>query len=408
MNSNIYGKGIICNRDTREEGRNKNWINYFIIIVLVLFLILLIFSVGFFIHQDSPNVDFDPIVGIVFGVLGVLGCFGGIYWNESTYKDKIKYFANPDDIKQLEQNKKDIKAKIQEINDKNWEIRTEKGKILLKQNSKVAPINNDVQSKLSKLQEELSKLQPQLNNLQYNYNILVNANEIYNNIKEFNNNFIKELYNIQDIKYLDNYKTFASNLGNEINKFNQYDTFDKQFNDDEKIEIKKFNGIKSIINNTEINNLTQLYSALHKVDTFKDTGILSLFDSKLKEFADLQKDYDKINEINKLMKELEDTQISKDDYNKKHARLDKLINSLSQSMHKIDDIHKKELDKARQKNAELLAQEQQLLAQEQQLIAQQQKELEQKQAELLAQKQKEPEEQARQSVAAILNVKPPT
>jgi t-SNARE complex subunit (syntaxin) len=45
MNSNIYGKGIICNRDTREEARNKNWINYGIIIVLVLFLILLIFSV---------------------------------------------------------------------------------------------------------------------------------------------------------------------------------------------------------------------------------------------------------------------------------------------------------------------------------------------------------------------------
>lgn len=346
MNSNIYGKGIICNRDTREEGRNKNWINYFIIIVLVLFLILLIFSVGFFIHQDSPNVDFNPMVGIVFGILGVLGCFGGIYWNESTYKDKIKYFANPDDIKQLEQNKKDIKAKIQEINDKNWEIRTEKGKILLKKNSKVAPINNDLQSKLSKLQEELSDLQQQLNNLQYNYNILVNANEIYNNIKEFNNNFIKELYNIQDIKYLDNYKTIASNLGNEINKFNQ-------FNEDENKEINKFNDIKLIIIKDNLKDLNQLYSALSTVDTFKDTGILSLLDSKSKEFADLQAKYVEIesnnNTIDNLLMSLKQTNISNEEYNTKHAQLEELLNKMVATISSIDDAHfaeaKKQLDR---------------------------------------------------------------
>jgi|LauGreDrversion4_2_1035121.scaffolds.fasta_scaffold61650_2 hypothetical protein len=334
MNSNIYGKGIICNRDTRQEAINKNWINYSLIILLVLFLILLLFSIGFFVHKDLPTVNYDPIVGITFGVLGVLGCFGTILWNESKYKDKIKYFDNPNDIELLRQNKTNIKNKIKEINEKTYNIKWEKNT-----------------QTLDYLQTELDKLRSDLGGLKNEYNKLVKANELYANIKIFNNNFIYDIFNINDIKDLNNYKTIATNIYKDITNFQQLLS-----NDAEKKELNIFIDIESLLRK-DLKDMGELYGQLSIRDTFKDNTLLKVLESKTKEANDLKEKYDKINQIDTLLKELEDTTLTEEAFKQKHDDLDKFINNLTQSLSNIDETHSKyakELNSALQKQRDAL------------------------------------------------------
>jgi hypothetical protein len=321
MNSNIYGKGIICNRDTRQEAINKNWINYSLIILLVLFLILLLFSIGFFVHKDLPTVNYDPIVGITFGVLGVLGCFGTILWNESKYKDKIKYFDNPNDIELLRQNKTDIKNKIKEINQKIYNIKWEKNT-----------------QTLDYLQKELDTLRSDLGILKNEYNKLVKTNELYANIKIFNNNFIYDIFNINDIKDLNNYKTIASNINNYRTDLQRLLS-----NDAEIKELNIFIDIESLLK-TDLKDMGELYRQLSILENFKNNTLLKVLESKTKEANDLKEKYKEINKIDILLKELEDTTLTEEAFKKKHEDLDKFINNLTKSLAGIDEKHSKYKD----------------------------------------------------------------
>jgi hypothetical protein len=108
-------KNAICSVDDRESAKERNKWSKIILVVLILFLLLLIFSIGFYIRQNNSDLKYDPIYGIVFGVLGIIGCIIGHYYNSKTYIENSKYDENDTDIESLKNNKQEIKSLLNQI-----------------------------------------------------------------------------------------------------------------------------------------------------------------------------------------------------------------------------------------------------------------------------------------------------
>lgn len=120
---NTYSiKNAICSVDNRESGKKRNKWTKIIFVVLIVFLTLLIFSVGFYIRQNNTNMPYDPIYGIVFGGIGILGCIIGHYYNTKTYIDNSQYDDEDTDIESLKNNKKEIRTTLDKISSLQKEI----------------------------------------------------------------------------------------------------------------------------------------------------------------------------------------------------------------------------------------------------------------------------------------------
>ena len=120
---NTYSiKNAICSVDNRESGKKRNKWTKIIFVVLIVFLTLLIFSVGFYIRQNNTNIPYDPIYGIIFGGIGILGCIIGHYYNTKTYIDNSQYDDEDTDIESLKNKKKEIRTTLEKISSLQKEI----------------------------------------------------------------------------------------------------------------------------------------------------------------------------------------------------------------------------------------------------------------------------------------------
>lgn len=162
-------KNAICSVDNRESEKKRNKWSKIILTVLIIFIILLIFSIGFYIRQNNSNSKYDPIYGIVFGVLGILVCIVGHYYNTKTYIDNSKYDDDDSDIESLKNNKKEIRTILNEISSLQKEISTlqrklsyekikEKSKQIIQDYKKRSNLNNN-----SKVQPSLLRQNAQSN-----------------------------------------------------------------------------------------------------------------------------------------------------------------------------------------------------------------------------------------------------
>ena len=230
---NTYSiKNAICSIDNRESGKKRNKWTKIILTVLIIFIILLIFSIGFYIRQNNTNISYDPIYGIILGCIGIIGCIIGHYFNSKTYLENSKYDDDDTDIESLKNNKKEIRNTLKEISSLKKEISSlqrnliyenkkrdlaalkEKSNQIVqdyKNKSKVQPslledetakkpilLRQNAQSKLleedniSKIKKELENKQSVLNNLNIKLGELKNkyvglktASDSYNELKEY-------------------------------------------------------------------------------------------------------------------------------------------------------------------------------------------------------------------------------
>ncbi len=290
-------KNAICSIDNRESAKERNKWSKIIFVVLIVFLILLIFSIGFYIRQSNNDSKYDPIYGIVFGCIGIIGCVLGHYFNSKTYLEKSKYDDDDTDIESLKNNKKEIKTTLKEISSLKKEISLlqrnliyenkkrdlaalkEKSKQIVqdyKNKSKVQPslleeetakkpilLRQNAQSDLleeeniSKIKKELENKQSVLNNLNIKLGELKNkyvglktANDSYNELKEY---YKETLYLVaKRDSDVDKTEKDAADINENLKKMNELFNIIQQFyNDFNQQEQKNLKHIKEELENSE-------------------------------------------------------------------------------------------------------------------------------------------------------------
>lgn len=112
-----YFQGIICNRDTRESGKKRNFWTNIILVILIISIVLLIICITLVLNANN-----NWWVYLIFGLLGIFGCVFGHYYNTKTYIENSKYDIDNDDIANFKKIKINIKNSIQTISQNKKEI----------------------------------------------------------------------------------------------------------------------------------------------------------------------------------------------------------------------------------------------------------------------------------------------
>ena len=113
---------VICSKKNKELNKTKYWANILILTFIIITCILLIVSVGAYIGYTHTEYNANTsIVGIVFGVLGIILSIGAYWYNNK--KTKLDdYIIDDTDIFELRKIKADIRDYIIHIDGLNSEI----------------------------------------------------------------------------------------------------------------------------------------------------------------------------------------------------------------------------------------------------------------------------------------------
>lgn len=112
-----YFQGIICDRDTRESGKKRNFWTNIILVILIISIVLLIVCITLVLNAND-----NWWVYLIFGLLGFIGCMIGHYYNTKTYIENSKYDIDIDDIAAFIDIKNAIKKTINTISQNQKEI----------------------------------------------------------------------------------------------------------------------------------------------------------------------------------------------------------------------------------------------------------------------------------------------
>ena len=349
-NTKPYFQGIICNRDTRESGKKRNFWTNIIIVILIISITLLIICITLLLDDNNNWWSY-----LIFGLLGIIGCVVGHYYNTKKFIEDSKYDIDINDIEAfkniknaIKKTKNTISQYQKEIDGFNRQINIiigkNKAKALassiasntsagfsslrnkIKTTNTIVPATNTpidetnppsmtAAANKQSVQEDLTlqTLKNQLNlakaNLESNkklldgqmteYNRLKEQNDIYKEIKMANKQNLNIIYNISDF----------------------YD------------DIKLLNDIKSI-DNKELKSLNSdeksVSSEYEKI--ISDINTIKLLKEKEKEMPT------KINEISKIILNIPYLQITKgnilDNY------IDKFLNDINDTLINESDIDK--------------------------------------------------------------------
>jgi len=348
-------KNAICSVDDRESAKERNKWSKIILVVLILFLLLLIFSIGFYIRQNNSDLKYDPIYGIVFGVLGIIGCIIGHYYNSKTYIENSKYDENDTDIESLKNNKQEIKSLLNQISALKKDIFVLQ-RTLNYENLKQKSIKlKDKSAQMIQDYKNKSKVQPIIQSQNDQSQLLENTAENVDNLN-------KELYSIseesEDNKLPLVRQNAQSNLlsgqgESEDNKL----LLVRQNAQSNLLSNNKIDEIKEKINNKQLElnslntNLVRLkkeYILLKEVsDTFNELQnyeieINEIINSSLIDIINIQPELLNITGYNtKVSNYIESITNTFDKFKDKYQHLNQICNS---NLDKFNDTEKKYID----------------------------------------------------------------
>ena len=347
-NTKPYFQGIICNRDTRESGKKRNFWTNIIIVILIISITLLIICITLLLDDNNNWWSY-----LIFGLLGIIGCVVGHYYNTKKFIEDSKYDIDINDIEAfkniknaIKKTKNTISQYQKEIDGFNRQINIiigkNKAKALassiasntsagfsslrnkIKTTNTIVPATNTpidetnppsmtAAANKQSVQEDLTlqTLKNQLNlakaNLESNkklldgqmteYNRLKEQNDIYKEIKMANKQNLNIIYNISD--FYDDIK-----LLNDIKSIDNKEL--KSLNSDEKSVSSEYEKIISDINTIKLLKEKEKEMPT-KINEIKYKDMKLILEPKYTKIA--------VEEINNMYNEIKSNEYRNDLYN---------------------------------------------------------------------------------------------